>query len=179
MNDAIRFPKTVYLLRHAHAAWARPGLRDFDRPLDQRGEADASTIASVIRDRGIAPELVLCSSAVRCNQTCDIISSALPPDTDIRLLESLYSDDYHHYVKQIASSRAQSVMIIGHNPMIEDTAIALAFTADEKAARRLQKGFPTAGLAIFETNRSEANAEKGGHLSELLSPKKASKLTNH
>ncbi len=179
MNDAIPFPKTVYLLRHAHAAWARPGLRDFDRPLDQRGEADAAIMAKVIRERGIAPQLVLCSSAVRCQQTWDIISGALPADTEIRLLESLYSDDYRHYVRQIADSRAQSVMIVGHNPMIEDTAIALAFTADEKAARRLQKGFPTAGLAIFQTNRSEENPEKGGYLSELLSPKKASKLANH
>ncbi|TIX99998.1 MAG: histidine phosphatase family protein, partial [Mesorhizobium sp.] len=39
----------LYLLRHAKAGWALPGMRDFDRPLDASGIADAETMGAAMR----------------------------------------------------------------------------------------------------------------------------------
>ncbi len=176
MSDENIFPLKVYLLRHAHAAWARPGQRDFDRPLDEKGRQDAALMANVMRKRGYSPNLVLCSTAERCAETLRLVADVLPAGTEIRLLESMYGNDYRHYLQLIRETMSSSVMLVGHNPMIEDTANALAASAEDKAAIRLQKGFPTAGLAIIELDHRLQTPPDGGHLRELLTPKKAHKL---
>src|SRR5438445_2481303 len=50
----------LYLLRHAKAGWALPGMRDFDRPLDASGRADAEIMGTAMRSRGYIPDLTLC-----------------------------------------------------------------------------------------------------------------------
>ena len=57
--------KTLYLLRHAKSSWKDLGLDDLDRPLNKRGRETAKTMAAYIRRAKIAPDLVLCSTAVR------------------------------------------------------------------------------------------------------------------
>ena len=53
----------LYLLRHAKARWADPGTRDYDRPLDLSGRADADLIAASMLLSGYMPDRVLCSGA--------------------------------------------------------------------------------------------------------------------
>ena len=52
-------PTRIYLLRHAEAAWALPGQKDFDRPLSEKGYADAEVVADRASDMGYKPDLVL------------------------------------------------------------------------------------------------------------------------
>ncbi|TJW41644.1 MAG: histidine phosphatase family protein, partial [Mesorhizobium sp.] len=61
----------LYLLRHAKAGWALPGVRDFDRPLDASGIADAETMGAAMRARDYIPDLTLCSNAKRARQTLE------------------------------------------------------------------------------------------------------------
>ena len=66
---------TLTLFRHAKSSWATPGLPDFDRPLAPRGEEAAPLMAAFLAESGLAPDLVLCSSARRTRETLDL---ALP-----------------------------------------------------------------------------------------------------
>ncbi|MCR9135014.1 MAG: histidine phosphatase family protein [Alphaproteobacteria bacterium] len=167
--------KTILLLRHAHAAWAQPGIRDFDRPLDERGVEDAGVVGRAMAAEGLNPDLVLCSPAKRCVQTCDIITALLPDTCDIRHLPALYSKDHRYYVEQLAEQEAETALLIGHNPMMEDTAHALAHSAEDWPAHRLQKGFPTSGLAVLDMVQSFDRADFGGHLTRFLTPKRLKK----
>ena len=55
----------LYLLRHAKAAPQTDGLRDMDRPLEERGREGARAVAAWLKRQRIAPELMLCSTTVR------------------------------------------------------------------------------------------------------------------
>ncbi|WP_419912811.1 SixA phosphatase family protein [Hoeflea sp.] len=168
----------VYLLRHAHSAWARPGQRDFDRPLDERGIEDAHIVGAALSKLDRLPQIVLCSTAVRCRQTCDIVLSELADPPPVDKIDALYSNDYRYYVDLLSRQTLSPIMLIGHNPMMEDTARFLSATAKERPGERLQKGFPTAGLAMLEFDGPLATIKQGGRLTEFLSPKRLRKLAH-
>jgi phosphohistidine phosphatase len=69
--------KSLHLLRHAKSSWKDPGLNDHDRPLNKRGRQTAKMMAAYFRRAKIAPDLVICSTAVRAHQTLDPIIKAL------------------------------------------------------------------------------------------------------
>lgn len=165
----------ILLLRHAHAAWARPGVRDFDRPLDERGVEDSAVVGRAMAAEGLIPDRVLCSPAARCVQTCDIIAGLIPASFDIRHNHALYSEDHGTYIDLLAQQEAATVLLIGHNPMMEDTAHALALSAETWPAHRLQKGFPTAGLAVIDVAPLAGELKIGGHLTRFLTPKRLKK----
>lgn len=167
--------KRILLLRHAHAAWGQPGVRDFDRPLDERGVEDAALVGRAMAGEGLLPDRVLCSPATRCVQTCEIIAGLIPGSLDIHHSHALYSNDHGYYLELLAQQEAATVLLIGHNPMMEDTAQALTFSAETWPAHRLQKGFPTAGLAVIDVTPSAGERKIGGHLTRFLTPKRLKK----
>src|SRR5687768_4960118 len=73
----MRTMKHLYLLRHAKSSWKQRGLPDHDRPLAGRGRHAATAIADHMRDQGIEPELVLCSTARRARETLERIEPVL------------------------------------------------------------------------------------------------------
>ncbi|MFI0848560.1 SixA phosphatase family protein [Mesorhizobium sp. IMUNJ 23232] len=162
---------TLYLLRHAKAGWAQPGMRDFDRPLDASGVRDAEAIGLAMRERGYAPDLTLCSTAVRARQTLEGV--AAHADTGrVVFLEALYSGDAAGYLSAIRDHDGRgSLLVVGHNPTMEDLAIALAGSGNAAALAALPSGFPTSGLAVlrFETKLRHA-APGEGKLKAFLSP---------
>ena len=88
----------LYLLRHAKAGWALPGMRDFDRPLDASGRADAETMGAAMRSRGYVPDLTLCSNARRAKETLE----GLAGQTDtgkVLFFDTLYSEDAAGYLR--------------------------------------------------------------------------------
>jgi phosphohistidine phosphatase len=162
---------TLYLLRHAKAGWALPGMRDFDRPLDQTGSADAELIGTAMRDRHFIPEITLCSNATRARQTLAGIAGAA--DTGrVVFLDKLYSEDSTGYLDIIQENGSHdSILLIGHNPMMEDLAIAVAGGGKEAALSTLHLGFPTSGLAVIEFENGLSKAAPGkGYLSAFLTP---------
>lgn len=147
--DALR----ILLLRHAHAAWPLPGTRDFDRPLDLRGHDEIERLAAAMSVNGLAPEHVVCSTARRCVETIDLLLARLGISPDVEHTGKLYADNHQAYLDIIASARAHhsgSFMIVGHNPMIEETALALLQHDPLAAEEALGSGFPTAGLFIAD-----------------------------
>lgn len=161
----------LYLLRHAKARWAEPGGRDYDRALDLSGRADADMIAAAMLLAGHLPDLVLCSGARRARETWEAAARHLAVK-DVRFLDGLYSSDAAGYLEIIRSAGGNSALVVGHNPMMEDLAMALSRDGDRDALAAVAGGFPTCGLAVirFSTPLSRI-APEDGYLEEFISPR--------
>ncbi|MBU0582576.1 MAG: histidine phosphatase family protein [Alphaproteobacteria bacterium] len=162
---------TLYLLRHAKAGWALPGVRDFDRPLDESGHVDAEATGSAMREHNYVPDITLCSNALRARETLKGIAGSA--DTGrVLFFDRLYSDDAAGYLSLVREhANCGSVLVIGHNPMMEDLASALAGDGDEAARAVLSHGFPTSGLAVISFDKGLAHAAPGtGFLEAFLTP---------
>lgn len=162
----------LYLLRHAKSRWADPGSRDYDRALEPAGKADAETLASAMLLAGYVPQLVLCSGARRARETWEAASRHLQAE-DVHYMEKLYSSDAGGYLEIIrASGNMDSVLVVGHNPMMEDLALALSRDGDTDALASVAHGFPTCGLAVlrFSTALSEIEPDNG-YLEDFLVPR--------
>ena len=161
----------LYLLRHAKAGWAMPGMRDFDRALDEAGVADAQSIGTAMAAAGYVPDLTLCSNARRARETLEGIAG----HTDIgRVLffDQLYTEDAIGYLALIRNHGSfGSLLVIGHNPMMEDLAMAIAGDGEPEAREALAAGFPTSGLAVVRFGQSLDGIEPGtGYLEAFLTP---------
>ncbi len=66
--------KRLTLLRHAKSDWDDPVARDFDRPLNQRGEKAALRIGQFARAQKMRFDFAVASPAVRVVQTLDHFS---------------------------------------------------------------------------------------------------------
>ena len=159
----------LFLLRHAKAGWAEPGMRDFDRPLEPLGRTDADSIGAAMRERNLIPDLVLCSSAKRARETHDWMARHIG-NARVVFADSLYSTDAAGYVDFIRESAdADNVLVIGHNPMMEDLAEALSGSGDEHARHVLHSGFPTSALAVIRFPGSLAETSPGkGYLEAFI-----------
>ncbi|WP_160012003.1 histidine phosphatase family protein [Rhizobium sp. 18055] len=145
-------PSRIYLLRHAEAAWPAPGLSDFERALTEKGYADAEIVAENAADKGYKPDLVLSSTALRCRQTADAIHRAMGENLDIRFVDALYNASPDIYIDIIAAqNEVTSVMLVGHNPVLEQTLEALI--GHQALAQALPNGFPPSGLAVLDFNQ--------------------------
>src|SRR5262245_29809534 len=115
---------TLHLLRHAKSSWDDPALPDHERPLAPRGRRDAKLIADHLLRERIAPELVLCSPALRTRQTLELVR---PPGT-IELEDALYGASSEELLARLRTvpGSVESVMLIGHNPGLQDLALDLA-----------------------------------------------------
>ena len=138
----------LYLVRHAHAGWGSPGVSDFDRPLDEAGRFEARDIAEQAALAGLVPEALVSSPATRCQQTTSALLGvfrSLRPMEDMQL----YSGGPDAYFAQIRKHAAHgSLMIVGHNPMIEAVAHHVAKASDIMSP--LAIGYPTAGLLAID-----------------------------
>jgi phosphohistidine phosphatase len=125
--DPIPPPPRLHLLRHAKSSWADPELDDFDRPLAPRGRRAARTMRTHLAEVGIRPALVLCSPARRTRQTLKRVLGALG-DPAVRFEASLYEASVHDVVKLLLRVQvdAAEVLVVGHNPWIEELALRLA-----------------------------------------------------
>jgi phosphohistidine phosphatase len=145
--------KRLYLLRHAKSSWKDTSLPDHDRPLAGRGRRAAKAIARHLREHGIEPELVLCSSAQRARATLERIEPALGTPA-VRVEGDLYAASAPALLARLPGvpDPVESVMLIDHNPALQDLALDLARrspTAGELAAK-----YPTTALATLEFSAS-------------------------
>ncbi len=136
--------KTIFLVRHAKSAWNILGLDDIDRPLNDRGYSDAHDMASRLR-KNVRPDLIVSSQAVRALTTALIFARHLHYDAPaISIRERLYDASSDQYLAVIASlpDEHNTVVLVGHNPVITETANLLGgITLDE---------LPTTGIVGIE-----------------------------
>jgi phosphohistidine phosphatase len=146
--------RRLYLLRHAKSSWKDERLADHDRPLAGRGKRAAKAIAGHLRKQGIEPELVLCSTATRARETLAGIRAVLG-DGEVRLERELYRAGPGVLLARLHAvpEAVGSVMVIGHNPGLEDLALLLARRGS--TVRELEAKFPTGALATLALRGSD------------------------
>jgi phosphohistidine phosphatase len=148
--------KELLLLRHAKSSWATPDQEDIDRPLSKRGRKGAALIATWLAEHDVRPELVLSSSARRTRETLDLLQDTLGPAVQIQIEPALYLADAGRLLQRVRGIQNDvgSVMVIAHNPGMQDLAIDLAEHAagDTTQRENLARKFPTAALARFQLN---------------------------
>jgi phosphohistidine phosphatase len=171
---------TLILLRHAKSLRENLEQPDFDRPLTQRGERDAARMGAWLAREGYSPQLVLCSAAARTQATLALIKPMLPRSTKFKILKALYLATPANLLRSLQKTPAeiQQLLIIGHNPGLEElalllaTAAANATTQSELAAMRAK--FPTAAAAVlsFATSTWQDVQASGGQLANFMTPKR-------
>jgi phosphohistidine phosphatase len=163
---------TLYLLRHAKSSWADSALADRERPLAPRGRRAAKQIGKHLAALAIEPELVLCSPAERTRQTLELIRPALGASPKVKLEAKLYgatSDELLERIRAVPESIA-SVMLIAHNPGLQDLALLLAAGGPE--CEQLEAKFPTAALATLTLQTTWRRlSEAGAVLASYVVPK--------
>jgi phosphohistidine phosphatase len=166
--------RRLMLMRHAKSD-RTPGVEDHDRPLNERGRAAAPEMGAYLAEQKLVPGLIVCSTAKRTRQTWELIAPSLPKGTRVVFDDGLYlaeSDAIAALVRALPKDAA-SALLIGHNPGLQDAAIALAGAGDADARRRLRDHYPTAGLAVIDFARDEwaAVRARGGRLERFVTPK--------
>jgi phosphohistidine phosphatase len=163
----------LWLLRHAKSSWSDEGLRDEDRPLARRGEDAADRMRDYLDAEGIQPGLVLCSSARRARETLARVLPALGTSLEVRVEHGLYTFEADVLLDRLAriSPDGRSVMLVGHNPAMQNLAIRLADRGAQ--LRDLAQKYPTAGLAeiAFSAGAWETVGERPGELVRFVVPK--------
>jgi len=164
----------IHLLRHAKSSWDDADLRDHDRPLAPRGRRAAELLRTHIEAAGVAPQLVLCSSATRALQTWEGIRDGLPPETRVEVSGDLYDADAGSLLLRLNNlpETVRSVLVIGHNPAMEELAIGLSGGGDEAALGTLKTKYPTGGLATLTVDGTWAELSwQGAMLDDFVAPR--------
>ncbi|HEV2563025.1 MAG TPA: histidine phosphatase family protein [Rhizomicrobium sp.] len=147
--------KRLMLLRHAKAVTDSPG-GDHARVLNARGREDAARMGGFLQAKKLTPDHVLCSSAARTMETWQLAAPELGRAPQAEFLDGLYLASWKAIINIIrtAPDTAKNLLVIGHNPGLEECALALEHKPDSKEERArvadLHEKFPTCSLAVFE-----------------------------
>jgi phosphohistidine phosphatase len=121
--------KTLFLVRHAKSSWDDTTLPDKDRPLDDRGKRDAPKMGKRLAKRGVKPDLILSSPAMRAFTTAEIIARKLDyKRKDIVVDDRLYAsaaDELLNVIHRL-DDELERVMLFGHNPEVTELAHRLS-----------------------------------------------------
>ena len=141
--------KTLTLLRHAKSDWHSGVASDFERPLNSRGHKAARTIGRALKDQGIRFDVVIASPAARVVETIDGIAEGYGQELRPRFDERVYLGSVATLLSLIreADDEAERLLLVGHNPGLENLAMQLTRVDADGQRRELAAKFPTATLA--------------------------------
>ena len=166
--------KIIYLARHAKSSWNSGAATDFDRPLSNRGVADAVRMGDELNRLGWKPEKIISSPAVRAKQTCQTLCDKLGYDFDHVVWNK---DFYAAYVVTLLHSlsvlpeSSSSVMLVGHNPSMEDLLLHFCSDASEFEQKN-GKLFTTGNVAKITVDSKWKNLTLcEARLDKILRPK--------
>ena len=171
-------PVRLLLLRHAKSDWSG-SVGDHDRPLASRGRKAMPRMGAFMRKKGYVPAAILCSTAARTKETVELLLPALRADPKIRYEESLYLGEWRTLlgVVQTAAAADTPLMVVGHNPGLEQLAIALSVQPEDDGERarreKLERKFPTAALAVLDFAEPQWSAVTPGkgRLTDFVRPR--------
>ena len=174
---------TLVLFRHAKSAW--PDVADHDRPLARRGIEAAPVMGRWLRDAGLVPGQVLCSTARRARDTWQFAQpglAATPPVTFDARIYGAAATDLLALVREVPPATG-TLLLLGHNPAIEDLALLLATAPASAAGRgaagaapgdldRMRSKFPTAAIAVLEFHGTWSGLAPGqARLTAFVTPR--------
>jgi len=147
---------TLMLLRHAKSGH-EANVADIDRPLNARGKLEAGSMARLMTVRQFRPNRILCSSSLRTRETLAPLIAELADDTFVEITRRIYDADAEDLLALIREQdgAASTLLIIGHNPGLEELARVLAGGGDAAAVFRMRTKFPPAALAVIRFENPE------------------------
>jgi phosphohistidine phosphatase len=158
--------KTLLLLRHAKSSWKDASIRDFDRPLNQRGLKTAPVVGRLMRKRKLHPDLVLSSPAERARQTTELVLAAAGLEVEVRYDERIYEATVARLIEVVTQidDDANMAFLVGHNPGVEEMVKSLTGEA---------RSMPTASLVSIELDIEKWSKVRAGtgRLVWLVKPK--------
>ncbi|MCS6929180.1 MAG: histidine phosphatase family protein [Saprospiraceae bacterium] len=137
----------LYLIRHAKSSWDHPGLRDFERPLNERGHRDAPRMALYLKKMGVQPDLLVSSPARRALTTAQYFAQTFGLALEnIVCQESIYEASCSDIIRivQALPDEARTVFLFGHNPTFTDVV--------NRFSIHYIDNIPTCGIAKLESN---------------------------
>ncbi len=161
--------KNLYLVRHAKSNWEYRDLKDFDRPLDERGHKDAPMMAEFIKKQAIIPDLLFSSTAQRALTTAYYFAFFLEIEqSQIQTTNALYHASKKEIAKIIQNidNQENTVFLFGHNPGFSEA--LQAFNQTEYI-----EDMPTCAVAHIELNIKKWSdfSFKKGEIQNVWKPK--------
>ncbi|RAZ83175.1 histidine phosphatase family protein [Mesorhizobium hawassense] len=165
--------KQLLILRHAKSSWDDSSLADFDRPLGPRGQKTAPLMGRELARRGWLPDLALVSPALRTRETWRLIAAELPRHVPAQFADELYEAAPAAILTRVRQAKATSLLVIGHNPGLQDFALRLAGAgSDARVFDKIREKFPTGALARFTLEDDWSDLAFGdAQLTHCLKPK--------
>lgn len=158
--------KTLFVLRHAKSSWDNINLSDFERPLNKRGLKTAPQMGEMMYRKNFQPNVIISSPAKRAKQTAILVKESAQISGKIYYDERIYEASPYRLLQIISEfdEKADSVMLVGHNPGLEN--LVKILTGEIQA-------MPTAALAIIDLNIEKWNevSQECGTLRVLIRPK--------
>lgn len=149
-HDATGEPRRLVVLRHAKSD--RPaGVPDHERPLAPRGRRDAPEAGRALAAADCVPGLALCSTAVRTRQTWELAAAEWDTPPPVRHDARLYGADAEDLLAVVREAPAEvtTLLLIGHNPGLEDLVLDLAGEGLDDALDDVRTKFPTSAIAVL------------------------------
>ncbi len=165
--------KHLFILRHGKSDWS-VGVSDFQRPLNSRGEKSSHLIGKELKDRNLVPDLIISSPAKRAASTainvateCNYEQSKIFFDNEFYLGDEM---TILSHLKQL-SDEFQSVLVVGHNPTLENLITLLLSTKNQEI------DMPTATIAMIKIDIASWSSIDFflGQLVEIVKPKSLQK----
>jgi phosphohistidine phosphatase len=165
--------RRLMLLRHAKAA-PQGSMADEERPLIERGRLAMAAVAEFAAARGLAPDLVLVSPSLRTRETWELMLPAFKPAPRHRIEPRLYAASAERilYLVRETAAEVPGLLLVGHNPGLEDLARHLIGSGDTDALIRFGGAMPTASLAVIDLAGDWAAVQpRTGRLEIFVTPK--------
>jgi len=143
--------RQLIVLRHAKAG--PHTATDHERELTSRGERDAGEAGAYLARMSIVPDFALVSSAARAVATWEAVAVASGSSAEANLRDSLYDASPRTVIEELQGvpNGAERVIFVGHNPTAEAVVDQLNDgEGDPEVLSRLQQGYPTAALTVFD-----------------------------
>jgi phosphohistidine phosphatase len=165
----------LLLLRHSKADRGRPGERDHERRLAERGREDAPKIGAYMAKHRCVPDYVVVSTSARTRETWSLAAAAMPGKPKVEFDERIYEstpEDLLAVLRETANS-IKTLLMVGHNPGIHELAVQLVASGDLDSRQRMLEGFPTSGLAVIEfaLDRWDRVHPHSGRLEHFITPR--------
>lgn len=165
--------RRLMLLRHAKSNWP-DGVADRDRPLAMRGREAAPVMGRYLADELLLPDLALISPARRTLETWALVEPMLPEKPPSHVEPRIYEAKAQRLldVAKEVEPEVKTVLLIGHNPGLEELAALLAGHGDRYASARMSQKYPTCGLAVLDFAIEDWRdlAPRSGRLDRFVTP---------
>ncbi|MFG1400792.1 SixA phosphatase family protein [Xanthobacter sediminis] len=166
--------RRLILLRHVKSDWPN-GVADQERPLAPRGRGAAPRLGAYMAQQGLTADRVLVSPARRTRETWELVCGQMPPVPTVASEPRIYEASAARLLSVVREQPRQihTLMLVGHNPGMEELAASLIASGAAPDLQRLSEKFPTGGLAVIDLPVDDWSAATpaSGRLDRFIVPR--------